>query len=49
MISRTPYSDEETLTFFFRRIGSFSKTREYIKTCMDLIDLDYHVTFGGKA
>jgi hypothetical protein len=42
-------SDEGTLLFFFRRVGSFSKTREDIKTWMDLIDLDDHVTFGGKA
>ncbi len=49
MIRRTPDSDEETLMFFFRRTRSFSKTREDIKTWMDLIDLDDHVTFGGKA
>jgi len=49
MLRRTPDSDEETLVFFFRRVGSFSKTREDIKTWMDLIDLDDYVTFGGKA
>jgi uncharacterized protein DUF5069 len=49
MLERRPDSDEETLIFFFRRVGSFSKTREDIKTWMDLIDLDDHVTFGGKA
>ena len=49
MLRRAPDSDEETLIFFFRRVGSFSKTREDIKTWMDLIDLDDHVTFGGKA
>jgi hypothetical protein len=48
MLDRTPDSDEETLIFFFRRVGSFSKTREDIQTWMDLIDLDDHVTFGGK-
>jgi Domain of unknown function (DUF5069) len=48
MIRRTPDSDAETLAFFFRRVGSFSKTREDIKTWMDLIDLDDLVTFGGK-
>ena len=48
MIRRTPDSDAETLAFFFRRVGSFSKTREDIKTRMDLIDLDDLVTFGGK-
>jgi uncharacterized protein DUF5069 len=49
MLRRAPDSDEETLLFFFRHVGSFSKTREDIKTWMDLIDLDDHVTFGGKA
>ena len=49
MLRRTPDSDEETLLFFFRRVRSFSKTREDIKTWMDLIDLDDYVTFGGKA
>jgi hypothetical protein len=49
MLRRTPDSDPETLIFFFRRVGSFSKTREDIRTWMDLIDLDDHVTFGGKA
>ena len=49
MLRRTPDSDEETLLFFFRHVSSFSKTREDIKTWMDLIDLDDHVTFGGKA
>ncbi len=49
MLRRGPDSDEETLMFFFRRVGSFSKTREDIKTWMDLLDLDDHGTFGGKA
>ena len=48
MIRRTPDSDAETLIFFFRRVGRFSKTREDIKTWMDLIDLDDFVSFGGK-
>jgi hypothetical protein len=48
MIRRTPDSDAETLYFFYRRVRSFSKTREDIKTWMDLIDLDDLVTFGGK-
>lgn len=48
MLRRTPESDAETLVFFFRRLGSFTKTREDIKTWMDLIDLDDLVTFGGK-
>jgi hypothetical protein len=49
MIRRGPDSDAETLVFFFRRVGLFSKTREDIKSWMDLLDLDDHVTFGGKA
>jgi hypothetical protein len=49
MIRRTPDSDAETLYFFFRHLGSFSRTREDIKTWMDLIDLDDYVTFGGKV
>lgn len=48
MIRRAPDSDAETLIFFFRHVGSFSKTREDISTWMDLIDLDDFVTFGGK-
>lgn len=49
MIRRAPDSDADTLVFFFRRVRSFSRTREDIKTWMDLIDLDDFVTFGGKA
>ncbi len=48
MLRRTPDSDADTLIFFSRRVRSFSKTREDIKTWMDLIDLDDLVTFGGK-
>ena len=48
MIRRTPDSDPDTLRFFLRRVRSFSKTREDIKTWMDLLDLDDLVTFGGK-
>ena len=48
VVRRTPDSDAETLMFFTRRVRSFSKTREDIKTWMDLIDLDDLVTFGGK-
>jgi len=47
MIRRTPDSDMDTLLFFYRHVRSFSKTREDIKTWMDLIDLDDFVTFGG--
>ena len=48
MIRRTPDSDPDTLMFFFRRVRMFSRTREDIKTWMDLIELDDFVTFGGK-
>ena len=49
MIRRTPDSDPETLLFFFRHVRMFSRSREDIRTWMDLIDLDDFVTFGGKA
>jgi hypothetical protein len=45
---RGPDSDAETLAFFADYIGKFSKTREDIKTYFDLVDLDDHVSFGGK-
>lgn len=48
MQRRGPDSDAETLEFFTERVGSFSKTREDIKTWADLLDLDDYVTFGGK-
>jgi len=46
---RGPDSDAETLEFFAKRVGEFSKSREDVKTWFDLLDLDDHVTFGGKA
>jgi hypothetical protein len=46
---RGPDSDAETLAFFTDYVGKFSKTREDIKTYFDVVDLDDHVTFGGKA
>ena len=46
---RGPDSDAETLAFFADYVGRFSKTREDIKTYFDVVDLDDHVTFGGKA
>lgn len=49
MQRRGPDGDVETLLFFAERVGSFSKTREDIKGWTDLLDLDDHVTFGGKA
>jgi hypothetical protein len=45
---RGPDSDAETLAFFADYVGKFSKTREDIKTYFDVVDLDDHVTFGGK-
>lgn len=41
--------DVETLEFFAGRVGGLSKTREDVKTWFDYLDLDDHVTFGGKA
>ena len=46
---RGPYSDAETLEFFFMRVAKFSRQREDIRTWFDLLDMDDHVTFGGKA
>lgn len=46
---RGPDSDAETLGFFGELLNKFSKTRGDIKTWADLLDLDDHVTFGGKA
>ena len=39
----------ETLEFFTKRVGDLSKTREDVKAWFDYLDLDDHVTFGGKA
>lgn len=46
---RGPDSDAETLGYFAEAVGKCTKTREDIKTWSDLLDLDDHVTFGGKA
>lgn len=46
---RGPDGDVETLEFFAKRVGEFSKAREDVKTWFDLLDLDDHMTFGGKA
>jgi hypothetical protein len=45
----SPDSDVETLEMFAGRIAQFNKTREDVKTWFDLLDLDDHVTFAGKA
>src|SRR5438552_3275764 len=46
---RGPDGDVETLEFFTKRVGDISKAREDVKTWFDYLDLDDHVTFGGKA
>jgi hypothetical protein len=46
---RGPDSDAETLGYFTEAAGKLSKTREDITTWAALLDLDDHVTFGGKA
>ncbi len=46
---RTPDSDAETLADFAAEVGKFTTTREDIRTWFDLLDLDDHCTFGGKA
>ena len=45
---RGPDGDVETLEFFAERVGAVSKMREDVKTWFDYLDLDDHVTFGGK-
>ncbi|MDB6150428.1 MAG: hypothetical protein JWQ44_1876 [Chthoniobacter sp.] len=49
MQRRGPDSDAETLQLFAEMVGKFTTTREDIKSWADLLDLDDHVTFGGKA
>ena len=44
-----PDGDVETLEVFASRVGGFNKNREDVKTWFDLLDLDDHVSFGGKA
>jgi hypothetical protein len=46
---RGPDGDVETLELFTKRVGACSPTREDVKTWFDYLDLDDHVTFGGKA
>lgn len=46
---RTPSGDVETLEFFAKRVGDLSKVREDVVTWADYLDLEDHVTFGGKA
>ncbi len=49
MDKRGPDSDAETLQGFAEYVGQHSKTREDIKSWFDGLDLDDHVSFGGKA
>ena len=48
MNERGPDGDVETLQVFSKRVGDISPTREDVKTWFDYLDLDDHVTFGGK-
>lgn len=45
---RGPDGDVETLQFFAKRVGDIHQTREDVRTWFDYLDLDDHVTFGGK-
>ena len=46
---RGPDSDAETLQFFVGYVANYTKTREDIRTWADVLELDDHCTFGGKA
>jgi hypothetical protein len=46
---RGPDSDAETLEYFAGAVAKFTKTREDIRSWVDLLDLDDYCTFGGKA
>jgi hypothetical protein len=46
---RGPDSDAETIQFFAGYIAKYTKTREDIRTWADLLEMDDHCTFGGKA
>ena len=46
---RGPDSDAETLQFFAGYVAKLTKTREDIRTWADVLELDDHCTFGGKA
>jgi hypothetical protein len=48
-LRRTPDSDAETLTEFAEQVKKFNPQREDINTWFDLLDLDDHCSFGGKA
>ena len=46
---RGPSSDTDTLGYFVDSIRRISSNRDDIRTWADLLDLDDHVSFGGKA
>jgi hypothetical protein len=46
---RGPDSDAESIQFFVSYIAKYTKTREDIRSWADLLELDDHCTFGGKA
>ncbi len=48
-LRRGPDSDVETLTDFADAVKKFNPAREDINTWFDLLDVDDHCTFGGKA
>ena len=45
---RGPDGDVETIEFFAQQIGKCAQEREDVITWFDYLDLDDHVTFGGK-
>ena len=49
MEKRGPDSDAETLDFFKEYVSKSSTVREDLKTWFEVIELDDHVSFGGKA
>ena len=46
---RGPDSDAETLGYFAAMLAKVSTTREDIRSWADLLDLDDHCSYGGKA
>lgn len=49
MTARHPASDPGTAGFFSSTLAKLSSARPDIHTWADLLDLDDHCTFGGKA
>ncbi|HSI82449.1 MAG TPA: DUF5069 domain-containing protein [Candidatus Methylacidiphilales bacterium] len=46
---RGPDGDVETLEFFLGKVKELAQEREDLKTWFDVLDLDDHITFNGKA